>query len=91
VVHVTPEIAALCAELPMADLCITSDVVLTTDPAPADAFVLDDVPGVAVVPALAAGEKCLRCWKVLPDVGSHAHDGVCGRCAEAIDAFAANV
>lgn len=91
VVHVTPEIAALCAELPMADLCITSDVVLTTAPAPADAFVLDDVPGVAVVPALAAGEKCQRCWKVLPDVGSHAHDGVCGRCAEAIDAFAANV
>ncbi|SBW12512.1 isoleucyl-tRNA synthetase [uncultured Alphaproteobacteria bacterium] len=91
VVHVTPEIAALCAELPMADLCITSDVVLTTDPAPADAFVLDDVPGVAVVPALAAGEKCQRCWKVLPDVGSHTHDGVCGRCAEAIDAFAANV
>ncbi len=89
VVHVTAEIAALCAPLPMADLCITSDLTLTADPAPADAFVLDEVPGVAVVPALAEGEKCQRCWKVLPDVGTHAHEGVCGRCAEAIDAHLA--
>lgn len=90
VVHLTPELKALCAALPMADLCITSDIALSTDPAPADAFVLDDVPGVAVVPALASGEKCQRCWKVLPDVGSHAHEGVCERCDEAIDAFVAN-
>ncbi len=89
VVHVTPEIAALCADLPMADLCITSDLVLSTDPAPADAFVLDEVPGVAVVPVPASGEKCQRCWKVLPDVGSHAHEGVCGRCSDAIDAWQA--
>jgi isoleucyl-tRNA synthetase len=29
---------------------------------------------------LANGTKCERCWKVLPDVGSHKHPGVCERC-----------
>jgi len=32
----------------------------------------------------AEGEKCARCWKILPDVGSHTHTGVCGRCDEAL-------
>ena len=34
----------------------------------------------------AEGEKCARCWKVLPEVGTHAaHPGLCGRCADAVD------
>ena len=37
--------------------------------APAGAFTLDDVPGIGVVPAPPAGEKCARCWQVLPEVG----------------------
>ncbi|GAA5137788.1 isoleucine--tRNA ligase [Prosthecobacter algae] len=29
--------------------------------------------------------KCARCWKLLPDVGTHpAHPTLCGRCAEAV-------
>jgi len=32
----------------------------------------------------AAGDKCHRCWKVLPDVGTHSHPGVCGRCDDAL-------
>jgi isoleucyl-tRNA synthetase len=29
--------------------------------------------------------KCERCWKLLPDVGTHdAHPTLCGRCAEAV-------
>lgn len=75
---------AVCAEAGMADLCITSDAILSGDAAPEGAFALPDVPGVAVVPALAGGEKCARCWKVLPDVGSHAHADVCGRCDAAL-------
>ncbi|CAN5675657.1 isoleucine--tRNA ligase [soil metagenome] len=62
------------------DLCITSALSVTTAPAPAGAFSLDDVPGIAVVPARAEGAKCARCWKVLPDVGSHRHPGACARC-----------
>jgi isoleucyl-tRNA synthetase len=29
----------------------------------------------------ADGEKCVRCWHVLPDVNTHsAHPGLCSRC-----------
>ncbi len=66
------------------DLCITSGIVLTNDPAPAEAFRMGEVPGVAVVFELAEGDKCQRCWKILPDVGTHSHAGVCGRCDAAL-------
>ncbi|MES2145966.1 MAG: isoleucine--tRNA ligase [Pseudomonadota bacterium] len=67
-----------------ADLCITSGISLTADPAPAEAFRLPEVPGVGVVFELAPGAKCQRCWKVLPDVGSHKHPGTCARCNAAL-------
>ncbi|HCD17433.1 MAG TPA: isoleucine--tRNA ligase, partial [Rhodobiaceae bacterium] len=54
----------------MADICITSQLEIRNDSAPAEAFTLDDVAGVGVVPSLAQGRKCQRSWKVLPDVGS---------------------
>jgi isoleucyl-tRNA synthetase len=66
------------------DVSITSDVTISGDAAPADAFVMPEVEGVAVVFAKAEGEKCARCWKVLPDVGTHSHEGVCGRCDAAV-------
>ncbi|NCF78452.1 MAG: isoleucine--tRNA ligase, partial [Alphaproteobacteria bacterium] len=54
----------------MADICITSQIELTDAAAPAEAFSLDEVTGVAVVPQLAEGKKCQRSWKILPEVGS---------------------
>jgi isoleucyl-tRNA synthetase len=72
------------ASVDFADLCITSGVTIKAGGGTKDAFKLDDVEGVAVVPTLAKGEKCQRCWKILPDVGSHKHPGVCGRCDEAL-------
>ncbi|PRX38259.1 Isoleucyl-tRNA synthetase [Meinhardsimonia xiamenensis] len=68
------------------DICITSGIQLTADPSPAEAFRLPEVPGVGVVVERAEGEKCARCWKFLPDVGTHAHPGVCGRCDAALAA-----
>jgi len=56
----------------LADLCITSQAVLSTNEGPADAFRLDNEPGVAVIPAKAEGKRCARSWKVLGDVGSDA-------------------
>ena len=56
----------------MAEVAITSQVTLTTASAPAGAFTLGDVVGVGVVFELAKGNKCERCWKILPDVGSDA-------------------
>ncbi|MCA0273462.1 MAG: isoleucine--tRNA ligase [Proteobacteria bacterium] len=67
-----------------ADLCITSGIQVTADPAPGEAFRLADVPGVGVVFELADGEKCQRCWKILPDVGTHKHPGTCARCDDAL-------
>ena len=45
---------------------------VTNGDAPADAFRLDDVPGVAVVVEKAVGTKCARSWKILPTVGEDA-------------------
>jgi isoleucyl-tRNA synthetase len=67
-----------------ADLCITSDIAVTTAKAPDGAFALADVPDVAVLFHAAPGHKCERCWRVLPDVGSHKHPGTCARCDAAL-------
>jgi len=72
----------------LAEIAITSAATLAHGAPPAGAFTLPDVPEVGVVVALAAGEKCERCWRVLPDVGSHAdHPALCGRCADAVGAL----
>lgn len=47
----------------LAEVCITSNAMVTDDEAPADAFRLNDVPGVAVVVEKAVGTKCARSWK----------------------------
>ncbi|WP_375261282.1 isoleucine--tRNA ligase [Palleronia sp.] len=85
-VHVaTDELAQALGQVAFDDVCITSDISVTTDPAPSEAFRLPEVEGVAVVFEKAEGEKCQRCWKVLPDVGTHAHPAVCSRCDSALD------
>ncbi len=66
------------------DICITSGMVLSGDPSPAEAFRLPEIDGVGVVFEMAEGEKCQRCWKILPDVGKHAHAGTCARCNTAL-------
>ena len=43
----------------------------------------------AVVPALATGEKCARCWQVLEEVGkSPKHPLLCVRCEGAVESLA---
>ena len=54
----------------MADICITSQIDIRHEAAPSDAFSLEDVAHVGVVPAMAEGQKCQRSWKILPDVGT---------------------
>jgi isoleucyl-tRNA synthetase len=71
VVHVTdPELAAAIADVDMAEVSITSDITILDTAAPEGAFVLDDVKGVGVVPAMASGTKCARSWRYTSDVGS---------------------
>jgi isoleucyl-tRNA synthetase len=83
-VFVTLEMMALLETVTFEEVCITSCVWLSTKPAPDGAFALADVPQVAVVFEPAKGEKCERCWRVLPDVGTHKHPGTCQRCNDAL-------
>ena len=57
-------------DVDLADVCITSDLVLEVGEGPIDAFRLPDVPGVAVVFRKAEGRKCARSWRIARDVGS---------------------
>ncbi len=85
-VHVgAPELREALDGLDLADIAITSDLTLSDQAAPAEAFTVEEVPGVAVVVGPAGGEKCQRCWKVLPEVGGHDDvPGTCDRCADAV-------
>jgi len=65
-----------------ASLFITSSALLTTDPAPTDAFRLESVIDIAVSFSLAEGEKCARCWKISREV-SVARD-ICDRCENVV-------
>jgi isoleucyl-tRNA synthetase len=59
-------------DVDLAEVCITSNYEVREGDAPATAFRLDAVPGVAVVVEKAAGKKCARSWKILPTVGEDA-------------------
>jgi isoleucyl-tRNA synthetase len=70
-VHIEDEaLLALARSVDFAEVCITSGISLTNSPAPADAFRMDDVAGVAVSPRRAEGRRCARSWKVSTDVGA---------------------
>ncbi|MCZ6858933.1 MAG: isoleucine--tRNA ligase [Alphaproteobacteria bacterium] len=77
--------------LDFAEICITSNISLAAgkdgDKPAKGAFTLEEVPGVAVVPAPAEGEKCARCWRFLPEVGANkAWPETCVRCADILQA-----
>lgn len=98
VVYVTAETMATLDGVEMAEIAITSAVRWERFDGDADALIdrlgrgfrLPEVDGVVVDPALADGQKCQRCWKVLPDVGlDDRAPGTCARCADAVVALAA--
>ncbi len=44
------------------------------------------LPEDTVSVSVAAGSKCARCWRVLPEVGQQpGHPGLCARCADAVE------
>jgi isoleucyl-tRNA synthetase len=86
-VYLSAERRAELAGLDLAEIAITSNITLIHEPAPAGAFTQADVAGVAVVVELAKGEKCERCWQILPEVGEDkSHPTLCHRCADAVGA-----
>jgi isoleucyl-tRNA synthetase len=56
-------------DVDLAEVCITSNYEVREGDAPAEAFRLNEVPGVAVVVEKAVGTKCARSWKILSSVG----------------------
>ena len=70
-VHISDaELMAAFEGLDAAEVFRTSQATLVADEAPAGAFRLSDVAGVAVEPLKAEGRKCARSWRILPEVGS---------------------
>ena len=53
---------------------------------PAEALTLNEVEGIGVVVDMAKGEKCVRCWKITPEVGQDDRTlpTVCHRCEKVI-------
>ena len=68
--------------IPFTDICITSSINLSLDKAPKTAFSTEEVKGIKVDFQVASGEKCQRCWKILPEVTGA--NPICGRCNEAL-------
>ena len=54
----------------LAEIAITSGITITSGDAPAVAYTLAEVAGVAVLPKRAAGKKCARSWRFTTDVGA---------------------
>ena len=84
IVHVSADMADILATVPFADVCITSSVEVTTQGQGAFTLPDADSEGISVSFARAKGERCARCWKILPDVGSHRHPQTCERCNAAL-------
>ncbi len=69
----------------LAEIVITSAAHISTREPPADAFRLPDVPGVAATFHHAEGDKCARCWMILPEVGKIPdHPDLCHRCSQVV-------
>jgi isoleucyl-tRNA synthetase len=70
--------------LDAAEVFRTSQGELVEGPAKAG-FTLPETPGVSVEPRLAQGDKCVRCWRVLPEV--KAPTSLCLRCEAAVETW----
>ncbi len=78
-------LVAIVRGIDLAELCIASAATVRADPIPDDAFTLPDVADIGARISPAPGERCERCWRVLPEVGQvPGHADLCHRCAEIV-------
>ena len=88
VLFVNESDARLFDDIDLAEVAITSGAKISTLAPPEDAFTLSDVAGAAVVFHHAEGDKCGRCWMILPEVGQNPkYEDLCKRCAGAVEAL----
>ncbi|GGY54170.1 isoleucine--tRNA ligase [Parvularcula lutaonensis] len=83
-IHIEGDLAELAKGVNWAEIAITSQARLGETPGASDAFRLGEQPGISVVIEKAEGNKCGRCWRVLPEVPEEG--ALCGRCKEAVEA-----
>jgi isoleucyl-tRNA synthetase len=83
-VYISADMQAAFVGQDAASLFITSSAKLCSDAGPEDAFRLDAIDDVAVVVAVADGEKCARCWKITPEVTADVD--ICVRCHDVVSA-----
>jgi isoleucyl-tRNA synthetase len=83
------DVDAAIRALPWAELAITSDAPIRTDPPEifaGEGQIASVGADLTVVFKPARGQKCDRCWRVLPEVGqSHAHPTLCRRCESVVE------
>ncbi len=86
VIYTGADLADILKSVAFAEICITSGLEIKANTlAPMTAYSPLDVTSDLSVDFLpSVGQKCQRCWKVLPDVGSHKHPGTCARCSDAL-------
>ncbi|HKM69999.1 MAG TPA: class I tRNA ligase family protein, partial [Stellaceae bacterium] len=83
---VPERLADLVRNVDLAELCIASAGTVRTGPVPADAYTLPEVADVGARVSAAPGDRCERCWRVLPEVGQvPGHADLCRRCATVVD------
>jgi len=84
--YVPARLLLLLRDVDLAELCIISAGTARAGAPPEGAFMLPDVADIGVVVGPPNGERCERCWRVLPEVGHvPGHDDLCQRCAEVLD------
>jgi isoleucyl-tRNA synthetase len=84
-VYIPARLAELARNVDLAELCITSAGTVRLDSPPEHAFSLADVPEIGVCVSPAPGQRCERCWRVLPEVGqASGHPDLCRRCVAVI-------
>ena len=89
-IYATQDYRRCCDGLNLPELFITSEARIVEGDAPDGVFELEEVPGVSVVVNQAEGEKCARCWQVLPEVGNAPDQAdICARCRDAVEAYQA--
>ncbi|MEM8788618.1 MAG: isoleucine--tRNA ligase, partial [Pseudomonadota bacterium] len=89
---VDSEFEAVLESVDFAEICITSDIAVIQNQAMVFGTIAEaetaEITGesskVVIEFAKAEGAKCQRCWKILPDVGTHAHPQTCTRCNDAL-------
>ena len=60
----------IASSVDMAEVAITSQLLLKNQPPPENAFRLDEIEGIGVLSKKAEGKRCARSWKISPEVGS---------------------